>query len=147
KKYSEQGFARYLKPNFLGELATRVIRATEAEHPHATAAVNRLLEEAGNRWKRQSPTIVLAEAHSRIKTPTDNQLTRDLKAGNITAQEWLAKSRTNIYRSWFEARMLGIPVPSAEELASAVLEQEIKLKEELVKKHQQQLEALQSVME
>jgi hypothetical protein len=97
------------------------VRGTEAEHPHATAGVKALLPS----WGREaSPSIVLAEPQSRIKTPIDNALTQALKDGRITPEQWLAQSRANIYRSWFEARAQGIPVPTAEELAAAILRQE-----------------------
>lgn len=102
-------------------LSTSPVRGTEAEHPHATGGVKVGLPN----WSRDaSPTIVLAEPQSRIKTPTDNALTQALKDGRITPEQWLAQSRSNIYRSWFEARAQGIPVPTAEELAAAVLWQE-----------------------
>ncbi|MEB3260941.1 MAG: DUF4157 domain-containing protein [Cyanobacteriota bacterium] len=118
--YWKLGSAQRL-PAILGAdgavLATSGIRATEGEHIHATAAVKVLQPE----WsKSASPAVGLAEPHSRIKTPVDNQLTAGLKAGRISKQEWLIRSRTNFWRSWFEARIRGLPVPTAEEAAAAI---------------------------
>ncbi len=123
-RYWRLGSSQYLPPIIGADgqpISGPNIRATEGEHPHPTAAVKFLQQNWG---KAGSPAIGLAEPHSRIKTPTDNALTKDLKAGRINAQEWLARSRTNIYRSWFEARARGLPVPTAEELADAILAQE-----------------------
>lgn len=119
--YKNQG-----KANYLDILGSRR-RADEAEHALATAGAKVLLEDASNKWKRESPTIVLAEAHSRMKTPTDNKLSADFKAGKITAEEWLQHSTTNAYRSWFEARAQGVAVPTADEMANAILEQKRQL--------------------
>jgi RHS repeat-associated protein len=136
-QYSKQGKANYL--DILGSKR----RADEAEHALATAGAKHILQEATDKWKRESPTIVLAEAQSRIKTPTDNQLTRDLKAGRISAEEWLRASKTNAYRSWFEARAQGVKVPTAEEMAHGILEQERALKLRIIQKQLDRLDQIQ----
>ena len=128
-RYWRLGSSQYL-PQILGPdrspLSQGSRRGTEGEHPHATAAV-RYLQPIWS--KSASPAIGLAEPQSRIKTPVDNALTRDLKSGQISAEEWLAHSRTNIYRSWFEARALGIPVPTREDLVAAILAQEAAMRQ------------------
>lgn len=121
-RYSDQG-----KANYLDTLGSKR-RADEAEHPRATEGANHLLGEKSGKWKRESPTITLAEPQARIKTPTDNQLTKDFKAGKITAEQWLQHSGNNAYESWFEARAQGAAHPTAEQMASAVVQQERELK-------------------
>jgi hypothetical protein len=140
-QYSKGGKANYL--DILGSKR----RADELEHLRSTAAAKVLVEDRTNKWKRDSPTIVLAEAHSRLKTPMDNKLTKDLKDGKITADDWLKHSGTNAYRSWFEARAQGVPVPSAEEFARAVLAQERELKKRYYQKLLTRLDQIQAKAE
>lgn len=136
--YKDQGRANYL--DMLGSKR----RADEAEHMISRKGGELYLQDASSWWNRNSPTIVLAEAHARIKTPMDNQLSRDFEAGKITAEEWLSQSRTNAYRSWFEARARGVAVPSAEELANATIAQIRALQLRKLELMQQAVERLQA---
>jgi hypothetical protein len=88
---------------------------------HPTAAVKDMNPD----WsKGASESIQTSEPQARIKTPTDNQLTKALKEGDLTPDEWLQRSRTNYDRSWFEARSQSLPVASEEDHVAAIRNQE-----------------------
>jgi|SRR5579859_5075268 len=70
-------------------------------------------------WKTHSSELIIEEAQLRI---TDYLLTRRLKAGEIRPDQWLSQSRTRLYDLWSKANSLGVRVPTAEQLVSAVLE-------------------------